>query len=314
MLAVHSNPRQCAGELKLTPLQRLAERLSSSFVFRRSQCLWEANSKQWDLPLSKWDKLLTGIYLILKDYAAGLFPPKFEDQALAYQNEIDWHVSLPGFSIAQVHKAEVAKPFWAAGRTTEYLRDFSRLQTTLEGYGVRPGDRLLELGCGAGWMAEFLALAGYRVVGTTISHHDIPLANQRVAALKCKEIPGSVTFDLQFVAAPMESIDELPDCRNAFDAVYVYQALHHCFDWRKTLRAAANTLKSGGCLLIASEPNLLHTFISYRVARLDKAHEIGFSRTELVGELKAAGFSPVQVLRPKINDWVTCHWIVARKQ
>jgi SAM-dependent methyltransferase len=300
--------------LNHTALQRFAGRLASSFLFRKGQRLWEANSQKWDLPLGKWEKVLIGIYIILKDYASDLFPPKFEDQALAYQNEIDFHVSLPGYSVAEVYKAEAAKPFWQAGPATKYLTDFCRLHSVLEHHGVRPGDRLLELGCGSGWMAEFLALAGYRVVGTTISHHDIVLANQRMAALKCREMPGSVPFDATFLAVPMESIDEAPDCRNAFDAAYVYQALHHAFDWRKTLRATANTLKPRGCLLIACEPNRLHTFISYRVARLAKAHEIGFSRRELIRELKAAGFSTVQVLAPKIDDWVAHHWIIAHKE
>src|SRR4051812_14494479 len=120
MVAIHDDRHPCVRELKPSALQRIADRLSSSFLFRRSQRLWEANSKQWDLPLSKWNKLSTGVYIILKDYASGLFPPKFEDQALAYQNEIDWHISLPGFSVEQVQKSEAAKPFWEAARTTEY--------------------------------------------------------------------------------------------------------------------------------------------------------------------------------------------------
>jgi SAM-dependent methyltransferase len=312
--AGHAILRRDLCEVKSTVLQRFAGRLSSCFLFRRGQRLWEANAKKWDFPLSKWEKLLTGVYITLKDYGLGLFPPKFEDQALAYQNEIDFHVSLPGYSGAEVDKAEAAKPFWQAAPTTKYLKDFCRMHDVLERHGVRPGDRLLELGCGSGWMAEFLALAGYRVVGTSISPYDIALANQRAAALKCREIPGSVTFDVKFLTAPMESIDEVPECRSPFDAAYVYEALHHAFDWRKTLHATANTLKPGGWLLIASEPNRLHTLISYRVARLAKAHEIGFSRKELLRELRAAGFSTARVLAPKINNWVAHHWMIARKQ
>jgi SAM-dependent methyltransferase len=301
------------GELKPTVLQRFAGWLSSSILFRRARSLWATNSEKWDLPLSKWEKLLIGCYITLKDYGTGLFPPKFVDQALVYQNEIDFHVSLPGYSGADVDRAEAAKPFWGASAAGRYLRDFCRIQSILEHHGVRPGNRLLELGCGSGWMAEFLALAGYRVVGTSISPYDIALANQRAAGLKCREIPGSVTYDVKFLTSPMESIDTAPGCRNAFDAAYVYEALHHAFDWRTTLRATANTLKPGGCLLIAGEPNRLHTLISYRVAKLAKTHEIGFARRELIRELKASGFCSIEVLAPKINDWVTHHWILARK-
>jgi cyclopropane fatty-acyl-phospholipid synthase-like methyltransferase len=302
-----------APQMKPSKRQRLAARISSSILFRKGQRLWEANAQKWDLPLSKWEKLQAGVYLMLNDYASGVFPPRFEDQAQAYQNEINFKVSLPGYSLAEADKVEAVKPFWQAATEARYLRDFSRLHTILEAHGVRSGDRLLELGCGPGWMAEFLALAGYRVIGTTLSEYDIALANQKAAAVKCREIPGILAFDLRFLIAPMETIDEVPDFIGAFDAAYVYQALHHAYDWRKALRATANTLKPRGCLVIASEPNWLHTFVSYREGRLSKTHEIGFSRKELVCELEAAGFSTVQVLAPRINNGVTHHWILARK-
>jgi SAM-dependent methyltransferase len=139
------------------------------------------------------------------------------------------------------------------------------------------------------------------------------LAEQKIQALKCKEIEETLGFDLDFAASPMEAVDELPNCNEAFDAAYVYEALHHAFDWRQTLRATFNVLKPGGWFLLAAEPNRLHTFISYRVAKLSRTHEIGFSRQDLCSELKAAGFATVKVLAPRIDNRVTPHWIIARK-
>jgi cyclopropane fatty-acyl-phospholipid synthase-like methyltransferase len=154
-----------------------------------------------------------------------------------------------------------------------------------------------------------LACAGYRVVGTTISYHDIALANKKVEALRCKK----PTAELEFQAWPMESVDEAPGFRAAFDGAFVYEALHHAYDWRKALHAVAATLKKGGTFVLAHEPNRAHTFVSYRVAKLSHTHEIGFRKKDLTRELRAAGFEKIQVLQPKIDNLLTFFWIIATK-
>jgi 2-polyprenyl-3-methyl-5-hydroxy-6-metoxy-1,4-benzoquinol methylase len=290
-------------------LRRIAGICSSSLFFKKGRELWEKNSKNWNYPLSKWDKLWCGGYIILNDFAAGIFPPRFEDQAQAYQNEIEYPASVPGVDVVDVQKGHATKPFWGAAGTAKYLGDFNRLFAILQRYGVNPGQRLLELGCGTGWMAEFFAVAGYSVVGTTISHWDLELAEKKARAHECKELSST----LEFRDCAMESVDEISEFRGAFDAAFVYEALHHAFDWRKTLHAVAATLKNNGWLLLGSEPNRLHTCISYRVAKLSRTHEIGFSKNDLVRELNAAGFGKVEVLRPRFDNWITHFWIVARK-
>jgi 2-polyprenyl-3-methyl-5-hydroxy-6-metoxy-1,4-benzoquinol methylase len=277
--------------------------------FSKGSRLWEANSKQWDYPLTKWEKLWCGGYLILRDYADGIFPPQFEDQAKAYQNEIDYNAALPGYDLAEAQKSHAIKPFWNAAASRKYLGDFNRIFHLLQSHGVNPGCRLLELGCGSGWMAELLATAGYSTVGTTISPYDVVLADKKAEAFKCKGLGSELRFRVQ----PMESVDEMPDSRGAFDAAYVYEALHHAYDWRKALRATAGTLKEGGWLLLANEPNRLHTYISYRVAKLSHTHEMGFSKRELLHELSVAGFSNIEVLQPRCDDWLTQFWIMARR-
>ncbi len=291
-------------------LRRGAGLLSDSFLCRKGQSLWQMNSRQWDLPLSKSQKLLCGAYIILKDFAAGAFPPSFEDQAAAYRNEIEYNAALPGYSFDEAQKAHATKPFWKAASLAKYLKDFARIYGIFEEHGISPGAHLLELGCGSGWMAEFFAIGGYSVLGTTISPHDVALAEKKVAANKSKDLSAA----LRFLAWPMETVDQIPGSLEAFDCAYVYEALHHAYDWRKTVRATAKTLKPGGWLLLASEPNRLHTFVSYRVARLSKTHEIGFSRSQLVRELQMAGFCQIKVTQPKLNDWITPFWIMARKR
>ncbi|HEV7405778.1 MAG TPA: class I SAM-dependent methyltransferase [Chthoniobacteraceae bacterium] len=289
--------------------RNLAARFAASAFLRRGRALWEQNARDWNYPLSKWDKLWCGAYLIAGDFAAGTFPPRFEDQALAYQNEKDYHTSLPGLNLAQLQRAQITKPFWNAHSSARFLGDFNRLFHFFETRGITPPQRLLELGCGSGWMAEMLAQAGYAVVGTTLAPHDVEIAQKKAEGARCRD----PLTELSFVEWPMETVDEMPGARGAFDAVFVYEALHHAFDWRKTLRAAAAVLKRGGRLLIANEPNRLHTFISYRVAKLSHTHEIGFARNALVNELKACGFGEVEISQPTFDNWVTPFWMIARK-
>lgn len=268
------------------------------------------NSKNWDYPLSKWDKLFVGMYLIFRDYAEGDFPPRFEDQAEAYRNEIEYNASLPGLSLADVQQSHASKPFWDPASSARHLLAFVRVFGILQEHNVKAGHALLELGCGSGWMAEMLAAAGYSVTGTTISPYDLEIARNKAAAHACKKLHST----LEFRISPMEALDQIPEFQAVFDAAYVYESLHHAFDWRKVLRATAATLKPKGWLLIAEEPNRLHTYVSYRVAKLSRTHEIGFHRRQLLHEFEAAGFNSVEILQPRIDDWITPLWIIGQKE
>ena len=259
--------------------------------------------------MTKWDKLLAGGYLILKDISTGRFPPQFEDQAKAYQAEIDFYLSTPGQNLKTNLEAHDRKPFWGSKGFADYSAKFVKLLRIFETIGLIPGHHLLEMGCGAGWMAEFLALSGYSVCGTSIMPMDITLANKRVAAWGSREL----TNQLYFRVSPMESVDEVLREGETFDGVFVFEALHHAFDWRKSIKAAYRCLKASGWLVLANEPNLLHTFVSYRVARLSNTHEIGLSRRALTREMRQAGFQEIRVFAPKPNNMISEHWIAARK-
>jgi SAM-dependent methyltransferase len=290
-------------------LQNLAGSLAESFLFGRGRKVWEENLKHWNHPLSKFDKLWCGSYLILKDYAAGIFPPVFEDRAKAFAGEIEYNRALPGVSYDEAKLAGATKPFWNAHLCRFYMGQFQGVYETLERYGVTPKQRILELGCGSGWMAEMLCLAGYSVVGTTIAPDDVEIARRKIASIQSKGLPA----DLVFAAGPMEFVHELPECAGGFDAVFIFEALHHAFDWRAAFASVTKVLKPGGWFLVANEPNLLHTFISYRAAKLSNTHEIGMSKRELAGELKKLGFTRVDVIAPRFENFKSHIWIMAQK-
>src|SRR5689334_21720149 len=99
-------------------LQKAAGALANSPLLSRGKALFAENLRNWNLPLSKFGKLQAGSWLILDDYAKGLFPPQFLDQQKAYQAEKDYRFSIPGMEAAEVSHISMTKPFWPgkAGR------------------------------------------------------------------------------------------------------------------------------------------------------------------------------------------------------
>ena len=70
-------------------IKLLAKNLADSPILDRGAKLWEINQKN-AIHLTKLDKLITGVYQILKDYSDDKFPPKYQQRQSTYQNEIDF--------------------------------------------------------------------------------------------------------------------------------------------------------------------------------------------------------------------------------
>lgn len=283
--------------------------MSESPFCLEAEKLWQANQKDYWLPLNKLQKIYLGSYIILKDYAEGLFPPKFQDQALAYEAEENFFYALPGVEPEEALESDLRKPFWFSNE--RYLRYFLELCDVLKVCDISPPQTILELGAGSGWMSEFLATMKFRAIATTIGQSSIEQIHQRANSLSTKGFSDSL---IGFKAA-MESIDITLQQKGEppVDVVFVFEALHHAYDWRKTFSSVFNSLKPGGWFLICREPNLLHTFISYRVAKLSNTHEIGMSRTEILKTLDQVGFQRKVVLKNRFHFLIKPHWIAAQK-
>ena len=122
------------------------------------------------------------------------------------------------------------------------LRTFSHIVEQL-GLGLRA--QVLDVGCGPGWLSEYLARCGYWVTGVDISEDMVEIARERVAA-----IPGAVGEGIEaqaeFHAMPVR---ELP-WENRFDAAILYDTMHHFDDEVETLRVILRNLAPGGRIYI----------------------------------------------------------------
>ena len=118
---------------------------------------------------------------------------------------------------------------------------------------------------------------------------------------------------LDYVATPMEDVFEATREKGPFDAAFAFEALHHAYDWQKACRSAYQALKPGGWFLLCSEPNVLHTFVAYRVAKLSNTHEIGFHKSEVKRVLREIGFGRLKPLQARIGFYFRPFWLAAQK-
>lgn len=191
--------------------------------------------------------------------------------------------------MSEVHKhAEVASrtPEFMAGEARKpfgwgdrHFVEWATVEAMLEASGVRPGARILDVGCGVGWTSEFLARAGYEVLGVDLVPANVEAARERGSGAR-------------FAVADMDelALDEPP-----FDAALLFDALHHSARQPDVLAGIARHLRLGGALLLG-EPTFLHRHSP--TARRD-AHERGWlerglTMRELRRDLSAAGFADVR--------------------
>lgn len=105
---------------------------------------------------------------------------------------------------------------------------------------VAPGDRVLEVGCGTGWLCLLLAERGLRgLVGTDFSPSQLDRAR---AAARERGLDHAVAF------LPPEELE----VAGAFDVVVMHAFLHHLSteEIAAALEGAASRLRPGGKLLV----------------------------------------------------------------
>src|SRR5262249_29369143 len=109
----------------------------------------------------------------------------------------------------------------------------------------QPPARLLECGCGTGWLSYFLAKRGYEVVATDVCPDAIQLARDN-PTFQQGPVPQFHLADVEQLAFPAE-----------FDAVLFFDSLHHAVDELAALQSAYRALKPGGvCVML--EPGWGH--------------------------------------------------------
>lgn len=103
----------------------------------------------------------------------------------------------------------------------------------------RPGARVLDLGCGSGWLALELARNGCHVDAYDLSPNALALARKMLEENPYKEGFGSITYHLQDVSVIDLGVEK-------YDAVSGWSAFHHMPDVPEFLDNVYKALKPGG--------------------------------------------------------------------
>jgi SAM-dependent methyltransferase len=178
-----------------------------------------------------------------------------------------------------------------------YREREQQLQAILaSGHAPATGE-LLELGCGAGNMAIWLAQRGYTVTGVDISPTAIQWARENAAA----------TANVTFLVGDVLDLRGLPD--HTFDLVLDGHCLHCIIgpDRARFLHIAHRLLKPGGYLLIDSmcgphvDPAVIKGYDPATRCTLwgDLATRYFALPDELQQEVRTAGF---QILHTRLTD------------
>ncbi len=166
--------------------------------------------------------------------------------------------------------AELAPPDWDLRRT--FLLG-----------EITPGDRVLDLGCGAGEFTAEIARGGASAVGAEVAEAALARARARH--------PG-----LQFRLVPLDG--PLPFDDGAFDVVWASEVIEHVADTAAWLSEVRRVLTSGGRLLLTTPS---HGRLRLALGGIERFSEpLGdhlhlYSRRSLRSTLEELGFEQVSV-------------------
>jgi ubiquinone/menaquinone biosynthesis C-methylase UbiE len=172
---------------------------------------------------------------------------------------------------------------------------------------MRPGDVVVDLGCGTGTIALELAPHGGRLTGVDHSGEMLKIARR-------KAVDAGVA-NVEFVqAGVVEGLLRFEPA--SIDGVCAYNVLHLMSDWRDALRSIHDRLKPGG-FFVSSTPCLGESFIPFRpllaVMRwIGKAPPVEILRADtLLEAMRQAGF--VDLTRPDVGGGRIAVFVAARR-
>jgi ubiquinone/menaquinone biosynthesis C-methylase UbiE len=144
---------------------------------------------------------------------------------------------MPDFTLLKQMQSAV----WSAGAFEEVADSIGDMHVALiEALDPQPGERLLDVGCGAGNVAELAAGAGARVTGIDLSPRLVEVARARATA-------GG--YDIEYRVGDAENLD-VEDA--SFDKVVSSVAMIFAPDHEAAAHELARATRSGGRLAFSA--------------------------------------------------------------
>lgn len=183
------------------------------------------------------------------------------------------------------------RPFSEPERVGKYLERFGQLLASLR---IRPGDRVLDFGCGTGWTSNMLARTGAEVVGMDIAPAALAIARE----VADRELTPDARTRVEFRTYSGSVID-IPD--GELDFVVVFDAFHH-FPNPKTILSEFHRVLAPQGRFGFAEPGVGHT--ATEISQAETAHGIleeDLDLEQLYGSGIAAGFKGLELTIPALE-------------
>jgi len=161
--------------------------------------------------------------------------------------------------------------------------DYTRL-------GVRPGERVLDIGCGAGRHSLEAVRRGAHTVALDLSRDDLQRARQGVAGYGHVDVPAPGTF-----LAVRGDARHIPFPDGSFDRVIASEVMEHIPDDEVALAELVRVLRPGGVLAV-TVPRWLPERVCWALSReyhdVPGGHVRIYRGHELRATMRRAGLRP----------------------
>ncbi len=162
--------------------------------------------------------------------------------------------------------------------------DFDRL-------GLRPGERVLDMGCGAGRHAFEMYRRGADVVAFDQDADELSGVLEMFAAMRTAgEVPAGAEADIKQGDAL-----EMPFPDDEFDRVVAAEVLEHLPDDLTAIAELVRVLRPGGTIAVTVPrwlPERICWALSEEYHRVEGGHVRIYTARELVEKLRSAGLEP----------------------
>jgi len=154
---------------------------------------------------------------------------------------------------------------WAEYLASKGLILPPRLQTVWNYLDIKPGLRILDVGCGRGEILVHCGLQNAQAVGIDYSHAALELACDSI-----REIVKTGKYYFKMPGLILGNAQWLPFPNNTFDRVVMSDVIEHLYqsELESALREVHRVLVPGGMLLVHTMPNLWYYLYGYPLFRL----------------------------------------------
>ncbi|HEY6625030.1 MAG TPA: class I SAM-dependent methyltransferase [Acidimicrobiales bacterium] len=157
--------------------------------------------------------------------------------------------------------------------------------------GVRPGDRLLDLGCGFGRHAYQAARLGAEVVGFDAGADEVRKVQDTFGAMS---VAGELSAETARVGAVRGDALRLPFGDGSFDRVIASEVLEHIPDDRTAMSELSRVLRPGGSMAVTVPrcgPEFVNWALSDEYHNVPGGHVRIYRHKELVARLERTGLT-----------------------